>query len=72
MPEEEVPKEPYVAIADRPGLLWKSVLAAAVVGAGIGLALGWDWALLCLAAAGAARRRAGGHRLAHPAAARPG
>ena len=44
--EEEVPKETYFAIADRPGLLWKSVLAAALAGAGIGLALGWDWALL--------------------------
>src|SRR4051812_11034776 len=44
--EDEASKETYVAIADRPGLLWKSVLAAGLAGAGIGLALGWDWALL--------------------------
>lgn len=43
---EESPKEPYTAIADQPGLLWKSVVAAAVVGALVGLALGWHWALL--------------------------
>ena len=40
------PKEMYYAIADRPGLLWRSVLAGAVAGGLIGLALGWDWALL--------------------------
>ena len=43
---EEPPKELYHAIADLPGLLWKSVLAAGVTGGLIGIALGWQWALL--------------------------
>ncbi len=43
---EEPPKELYHAIADLPGLLWKSVLAAGVTGGLIGVALGWQWALL--------------------------
>ena len=43
---EEPPKELYHAIADRPGLWWKSVLAAGVTGGLIGVALGWQWALL--------------------------
>jgi len=42
----EPPKEPYFAIADRPGLLWRSVLATGIAGGVIGLALGWSWALL--------------------------
>jgi leader peptidase (prepilin peptidase) / N-methyltransferase len=40
------PKELYVAIADLPGLLWKSVLVAGPTGGLIGLALGWQWGLL--------------------------
>ena len=40
--------ELYFAIADTPGLLWRCVLAGAVAGGLIGLAVGWDWALLCL------------------------
>jgi leader peptidase (prepilin peptidase)/N-methyltransferase len=40
------PKEPYVAIADLPGLLWKSVLVAGLTGGLIGLSLGWQWGLL--------------------------
>ena len=55
---EEPPKELYLAIADLPGLLWRSVLVAGVTGGLIGLALGWQWALAGLAAA-----RAGGHSL---------
>jgi len=43
---EEPPKELYVAIADLPGLLWKSVLVAGLTGGAIGLALGWQWGLL--------------------------
>jgi leader peptidase (prepilin peptidase)/N-methyltransferase len=46
-PDEE-PKETYFAIADRPGLLWKCVLAALVCGGLIGRAVGWDWSLLFL------------------------
>ena len=44
--EPEEPKELYVDIAARPGLLWKSALAAAVSAAVIGLVLGWSWSLL--------------------------
>jgi len=43
---EEAPKEPYTAIADLPGLLGRSVVVGGVVGALVGLALGWHWALL--------------------------
>src|SRR5690349_20384848 len=42
----EPPKEPYVDIAARPGLLGKSVVATLVLGGLVGLALGWTWALL--------------------------
>jgi leader peptidase (prepilin peptidase) / N-methyltransferase len=45
---DEGPKETYFAIADRPGLLWKCVLAALVSGGLIGRAVGWDWSLLFL------------------------
>jgi leader peptidase (prepilin peptidase) / N-methyltransferase len=45
---DEGPKETYGAIADRPGLLWKCVLAALVCGGLIGRAVGWDWSLLFL------------------------
>jgi leader peptidase (prepilin peptidase)/N-methyltransferase len=47
--DTEVPepaKEEYAAIAARPGLVWKCVLATLVVGGLIGLALGWSWGLL--------------------------
>ncbi len=45
--EPEAPaKELYTAIADLPGLLWKSVLVAGLTGALVGLALGWSWDLL--------------------------
>ena len=67
-PDEE-PKELYAAIAARPGLLWKCVLAAAVRGGLIGWAVGWDWSLLFLLPLVPVWRRAGRHRLAHPAAA---
>ena len=43
---DEPPKELYVAIADLPGLLWKSVLVAGLTGGLVGVALGWQWALL--------------------------
>jgi leader peptidase (prepilin peptidase)/N-methyltransferase len=45
---EEVtpPKELYYEIAERPGLVWRSVLAGAIVGGLVGMSLGWDWALL--------------------------
>ena len=42
------PKELYIAIADTPGLLWRCVLAGAIAGGLIGLAVGWDWSLLFL------------------------
>jgi leader peptidase (prepilin peptidase)/N-methyltransferase len=43
---EEPPKELYAAIADLPGLLWKSIAASLVIGGLVGFALGWDVALL--------------------------
>ena len=46
-PAEE-PKELYFAIADTPGLLWRCILAGAIAGGLIGLAVGWDWSLLFL------------------------
>jgi leader peptidase (prepilin peptidase)/N-methyltransferase len=42
------PKEPYAAIAARPGLAAGSSVAAAVAGVGIGAAVGWSGALLFL------------------------
>ncbi len=42
----EPPKEPYIAIADSPGLLWKCIVACLLTGGLVGLALGWSWALL--------------------------
>lgn len=45
-PEE--PKELYADIAARPGLLWKTALAAGVSAAAIGLVLGWDLSLLVM------------------------
>jgi leader peptidase (prepilin peptidase)/N-methyltransferase len=45
---DEPPKETYYAIADLPGLIWKCVVAAALSGGLIGLAVGWDWSLLFL------------------------
>jgi leader peptidase (prepilin peptidase)/N-methyltransferase len=46
--EGEPPKEPYAAIADLPGLGWRSAVAAALVGAVLGAATGLDWSLLWL------------------------
>jgi leader peptidase (prepilin peptidase)/N-methyltransferase len=46
-PAEE-PKELYLAIADTPGLLWRCILAGAIAGGLIGLAVGWEWSLLYL------------------------
>ena len=46
-PAEE-PKELYFAIADTPGLLWRCIVAGAIAGGLIGLAVGWDWSLLFL------------------------
>src|SRR4051812_7538290 len=40
------PKELYREIARRPGVVWRSMFSGAVVGAVIGMSLGWDWALL--------------------------
>lgn len=40
------PKELYADIARRPGLAVKAAAAGAVASALLGLALGWDWALL--------------------------
>lgn len=42
----EEPKELYADIAARPGLLWRTALAAGVSAAAIGLVLGWDLSLL--------------------------
>lgn len=42
----EPPKERYVAIADRPGLRWRCVVAGGAVGALVGLGLGWSWSLV--------------------------
>ncbi len=42
----EPAKELYSAIADRPGMLWKCIVATLVIGGLVGLALGWTWALL--------------------------
>ncbi|MDP3893004.1 A24 family peptidase, partial [Nocardioides sp.] len=41
-------KEPYADVAALPGLAWKSAVAAAAAGALVGLATGWDWALVVL------------------------
>ncbi len=43
---DEPPKEEYAAIAGLPGLAWKSALVGALAGGLVGLALGWQWALL--------------------------
>jgi len=46
-PEEPAePKELYADIAARPGLTWKTALAAGASAAAIGLVLGWDPSLL--------------------------
>ena len=44
----EDPKPPYVDVGSRPGLAWRSALAAAVVGAIVGAVLGRDWWLVAL------------------------
>lgn len=51
VPEPEEPaedKEPYAAIAALPGLAWKSAVAAALLGALVGWAVGLGWPLLHL------------------------
>lgn len=45
---DDEPKELYVDVAARPRLAAGSAVAAAVSGAVIGLALGWEWPLLFL------------------------
>ena len=48
-PVEDVePKQPYAEIAARPGLAWRSALAAVVAGGIVGWSVGWDWPLLFL------------------------
>lgn len=44
----EDPKPPYAEVGARPGLLWRSALAAAVVGAIVGAVVGRDWWLVAL------------------------
>lgn len=46
-PERE-PKELYSEIAALPGLPWRCATVAALVGALIGLSVGWEWSLLFL------------------------
>jgi leader peptidase (prepilin peptidase)/N-methyltransferase len=45
-PVPEPPKEPYADLAARPGLAGKLAAVAALSGVAVGLALGWDWALV--------------------------
>jgi leader peptidase (prepilin peptidase) / N-methyltransferase len=47
--EPEEAKELYADIASSPGLAWRSALIAAVIGAAVGLRLGWHPALLLAA-----------------------
>jgi leader peptidase (prepilin peptidase)/N-methyltransferase len=42
----EDPPEPYADIAALPGLGWRSAVAGLVIGALVGWALGWHWALV--------------------------
>jgi leader peptidase (prepilin peptidase)/N-methyltransferase len=44
--EQDEPKELYADIAARPGLAWKSAVAAALSAAVLGLVLDWSWSLL--------------------------
>ena len=44
----EDPKPPYVEVGSRPGLAWQCGLAALVVGAVVGAAVGRDWWLAAL------------------------
>ncbi len=44
--EPEEPKELYADIAARPGLAWKSAVAAGLSAAVLGLVLDWSWSLL--------------------------
>jgi leader peptidase (prepilin peptidase)/N-methyltransferase len=46
---EEEPKERYDAIADLPGLAWKSAVASAVTAGLVGAKVGWDPILLAVA-----------------------
>ncbi|MGI8645154.1 MAG: prepilin peptidase [Nocardioides sp.] len=47
-PEPDEDKQTYAAIAGLPGLAWKAALASGLVGALVGLALGWAWPLVYL------------------------
>lgn len=52
VPEPDEPaadKEPYAAIAAMPGLAWRSAVASALFGLGIGLTTGLEWSLVWLA-----------------------
>jgi leader peptidase (prepilin peptidase)/N-methyltransferase len=47
-PAPATPKEPYAAIAARPGFRLRTAIWSAVFAALFGAVLGWDWALLYL------------------------
>ena len=47
-PAPATPKEPYAAIAARPGFRGRTAIWSAVFAALVGAVLGWDWALLYL------------------------
>lgn len=46
--EDDPPKRRYDDIGATPGLWWRTALASAVVGAGVGAVLGWHWWLAVL------------------------
>ena len=46
--EDDPPRPTYADVGGPPGLWWRTALASAVVGAGAGAALGWDWWLAVL------------------------
>ncbi len=48
IPPPATPKEPYVAIAGRPGLRARAAVWSAVFAGLFGAALGWDWPLVYL------------------------
>ena len=47
---DEEPKEPYAAIAARPGLAWRSGVTGAVAAGLMGWTLGWAWPLVVVVA----------------------